>query len=95
MDPTKNTACIVKEECLLVRYLAMDVLLPRARVAEMCLPSRCLAVGIHVTVCSSEIPGSLRMQQTILFIVIAVTASGATEHTDVSILSCPTFCISY
>jgi hypothetical protein len=28
----------------------MDVLLSRARVAEVYLPSRCLAVGIHVTI---------------------------------------------
>jgi hypothetical protein len=42
---------IVKEECLPVRYLAMDVLLSRARVlAGMCLPSRCLAMGVHVTI---------------------------------------------
>jgi hypothetical protein len=47
----KNTACIVKEECLLIRCLAMDVLLFRAFAsAGMCLLSRYLAKSIHTTI---------------------------------------------
>jgi hypothetical protein len=48
--PRKTPSSIVKNACLLVRYLAMDVLLLRARVAGMCLPTRCLAIGIHVNI---------------------------------------------
>jgi hypothetical protein len=48
--PTENTAPIVKEVCLLIRCLAIDVLLfSEFACAGMCLPSRCLAMGIHVT----------------------------------------------
>jgi hypothetical protein len=36
----------------MIHCLAMDVLLLRALVpAGMCLPSRCLAMGVYVTVC--------------------------------------------
>jgi hypothetical protein len=34
----------------MVLYLAMDVLLLRVRFAGMCLPSRCLVIGIHVII---------------------------------------------
>jgi hypothetical protein len=37
MHPTENTARIIKEARLLVRYLAMDVLLSRARVLGECV----------------------------------------------------------
>jgi hypothetical protein len=51
-DHAENTASIVKEVCLLIRCLAMNVLLFRAFAsAEMYLPSRCLAVGMHVILC--------------------------------------------
>jgi hypothetical protein len=47
--PQKTRSSVVKNACLLVRYLAMDVLLLlSARVAGICLPTRCLAMGIHV-----------------------------------------------
>jgi hypothetical protein len=50
MRPAENTASIFKEACLLIRCLAMDVLFLRALArAGMCLPSRRLAMGMHVT----------------------------------------------
>jgi hypothetical protein len=49
--PRKTSSSAVKNACLLVSYVAMDVLLLlSARVAGMCLSSRCLAMGIHVTI---------------------------------------------
>jgi hypothetical protein len=48
--PQKTQFSVVKITCLLVRYLAMDVLLLRACVTETCLPTRSLAIGLHVTV---------------------------------------------
>jgi hypothetical protein len=51
--PAENTASIVKEARLLIRCQGMDVLLLRALApAGMCFPSRCLAMGIYVTICS-------------------------------------------
>jgi hypothetical protein len=51
MDHAENTASIVKEACLMIRYLATDAILLRAlALAGMCLPSRCLAVGECVTI---------------------------------------------
>jgi hypothetical protein len=48
---TQKTASIFKEACWLSRCLARDVLLLRSYAcAGMCLPSRCLAMGIHVTI---------------------------------------------
>jgi hypothetical protein len=47
--PRKTLSSVVKNACLLVRYLAIDILLLNACVAGMCLPTRCLAMGIHVT----------------------------------------------
>jgi hypothetical protein len=50
-DHTENTASIVKNACLLIRYLAVDILMLRAFTsAGMYLPSRCLAMGIHVII---------------------------------------------
>jgi hypothetical protein len=47
----QKTALNVKEAYLLIRCLPMHVLLLRAFVyAGMCLPSRCLAMGIQVTI---------------------------------------------
>jgi hypothetical protein len=47
--PQETPSSIVKEACLLVRYLAVDVLIFRAfPSAGMCLPSRCLAMDMHV-----------------------------------------------
>jgi hypothetical protein len=46
MDHAENTTFIVKEACLLIRYLAIDALLLRALAqAGMCLPSSCLATS--------------------------------------------------
>jgi hypothetical protein len=42
-----------KEVCLLIRCLAVDVLLRAFSSAAMCLPSCCLAMGIHVTIIPS------------------------------------------
>jgi hypothetical protein len=50
--PRKTPSHFVKNACLLARYLAMDGLLLRAYALGMCLPSRCLAMSICVTICS-------------------------------------------
>jgi hypothetical protein len=50
--PHVKHSLYVKEACVLVLYLAVDVLLMHVCVARMCLPSRCLAVGIHTTIFS-------------------------------------------
>jgi hypothetical protein len=48
--PRKTPSSIVKNSCLLVRYLAIDVLLFRAFAsAGMSLSTRCLAMDTHVT----------------------------------------------
>jgi hypothetical protein len=48
----KTPSYIVKEACLLTRCLAMDALLLRAYAfVGMCSPSRCLAMGLRVTIC--------------------------------------------
>jgi hypothetical protein len=53
--PWKTPSSIVQNSCLLVRYLAMDVLLLlSAYVAGMCLSARCLEKGIHVTIFNVE-----------------------------------------
>jgi hypothetical protein len=47
----KHYLSIVEETCLLLRCLAIDVLLLRASAsAGMCLPSRCLAMALYVTI---------------------------------------------
>jgi hypothetical protein len=47
----KHSLCIVEKACLLIHCLAMDVLLLRAYAsAEMCLPSRCLAMGLYIKI---------------------------------------------
>jgi hypothetical protein len=48
--PWKTPSSLVKNACLLVCYLAMDDLLLSVCVARMCSPTRCLAMGIHVTI---------------------------------------------
>jgi hypothetical protein len=49
--PQKTPSSVVKNACLLVHYLPMDVLLLlRFYASGMCLPSRCLAMGICVTI---------------------------------------------
>jgi hypothetical protein len=51
MTVKKNTDSIVKKAYLLIRCLAMEVLLLSAFAsAGICIPSRCLAMGIHVTI---------------------------------------------
>jgi hypothetical protein len=52
---TQKTAFLVKEVCLLIRCLAMDVLLRVFVSSGMCLPSCCLAADIHVTVLNRNI----------------------------------------
>jgi hypothetical protein len=53
-DHAENTASILKEACLLIRCLGVDVLLLRALApAAMCLPSRCLAVDLYITIWTS------------------------------------------
>jgi hypothetical protein len=55
---TENTASVVKKACLLIRCVTIDVLLLHALApAGMCLPSRCLAMGIHVTICCTSKTG--------------------------------------
>jgi hypothetical protein len=47
----KHRLSTAEKACLLIRCLAMDVLLLRALApAGMCLPSRCLAMGLNVTI---------------------------------------------
>jgi hypothetical protein len=47
----KYSLPIVEKACLLIRRLVMDVLLLRAYAsAGICLLSRCLAVGLYVTI---------------------------------------------
>jgi hypothetical protein len=48
--PRKTPSSVVKNACLLVPYLAMDVLtIVESITSGMCLPSRCLAMGTCVT----------------------------------------------
>jgi hypothetical protein len=50
-DHAENTTSILKEACLLIRYLAIDVLLLSSLAPKgMCLPSRCLAMGLQVII---------------------------------------------
>jgi hypothetical protein len=51
----KHSLSVVEKACLLFRCLAMDVLFLRAYAsAQMCLPSRRLAMGLYVTICSRD-----------------------------------------
>jgi hypothetical protein len=53
--PRKRRSSVVKNACLLSRYLAVDVLLLlRAYAFGVCLLSRCLAVDICVTICTKR-----------------------------------------
>jgi hypothetical protein len=45
----KHCLFIVEKTCLLIRCLAKDVMLRVLATAGMCLPSRCLAMGLYVT----------------------------------------------
>jgi hypothetical protein len=46
----KHSLSVVEKACLLIRCVAMDVMLLRVLApARMCLPSRCLAIGLYVT----------------------------------------------
>jgi hypothetical protein len=59
--PRKTPSSVVKNACLLVRYPEMDVLLLLTVYASgMCLPSRCLAMGICFTVLKFSVFFSLR-----------------------------------
>jgi hypothetical protein len=50
--PRKTLYSIVERAFLLTRFLTLEVpLLSEFACAGMCLPSRCLAMGIHVTIC--------------------------------------------
>jgi hypothetical protein len=48
--PRKTPSSVVNNACLLVRYIAMDVLLLRSYASRTFLSSRCLAMGICVTI---------------------------------------------
>jgi hypothetical protein len=48
--PRKTPSSVVKNVCLLARYIAMDVLILTAYALGMCLPNRCLATGMCVTI---------------------------------------------
>jgi hypothetical protein len=48
---TENSLCTFEKARLLIRYIATDVLL-RALAPGIFLASRCLAMGIHVTILS-------------------------------------------
>jgi hypothetical protein len=65
--PQRKHSLSTFEACLLIRCIAMDVLLLRAYAsAGICLPSRCLAMGLYVTILigplstSKQIPGKIR-----------------------------------
>jgi hypothetical protein len=50
--PRKTLSSFVKNACFLARYLSLDVLLLLTAYAlSVCLPNRCLAMGICVTIC--------------------------------------------
>jgi hypothetical protein len=49
MDPTENTPGIVDKACLPPRYLAIDLLFHAVGSAEICLATRCLAMGMART----------------------------------------------
>jgi hypothetical protein len=49
-NPRKTPSSVVQNARLLVHYLARDVLLLSACVAGLCLPTRCLAVDVHITI---------------------------------------------
>jgi hypothetical protein len=49
---TQKTAIIIKEACLVVRYLAINVLLLNAYAS-----SRCLAMDIHITLLNVQDKG--------------------------------------
>jgi hypothetical protein len=53
--PRKASFSVVKNACLSVRYLAMDVLLLSACVTETCLSTCSLAMGLQVTLCFARI----------------------------------------
>jgi hypothetical protein len=68
MHRAKNTTYIVKEAFVLIRCLAADVLLLLALApAGMCLPNRCLAVGLYVTISSCVGPGVRKLGLALLF----------------------------
>jgi hypothetical protein len=53
---TQKTQPIFEKACLLIHCLAMDVLLLRVYAsAGMCLPTRCLAMGLYVTIFNSVV----------------------------------------
>jgi hypothetical protein len=57
-------ASIVKEACLLIRCLAMDViLLLDLAPAEMCLLSRCLAMVLYVTLVAIHMATNVYMEK--------------------------------
>jgi hypothetical protein len=64
--PQETPSSVVKNACLLLRYLAVDVLLLRADASVMRLPIRCLAMGMCVTLLSSHVclgrPSALKYQ---------------------------------
>jgi hypothetical protein len=50
MDQAENSLSTVEKACLVIRCLAMDVLILRSYASVgMCLRSRCLAMGLYVT----------------------------------------------
>jgi hypothetical protein len=52
----KHSLSIVEKACLLIRCLATDVIFLRVYAfAVMCLPSRCLAMGLEVTICKTTL----------------------------------------
>jgi hypothetical protein len=57
-DHAENAASIFKEACLFLRGVAVDVLLLHALASTgICIPSRCLAMVIHITLLDTEEPG--------------------------------------
>jgi hypothetical protein len=53
--PRKTPSSMVKNACLLVRYLTVHVLLLKAYAWGLCLSRLCLAMGICVTICCDSV----------------------------------------
>jgi hypothetical protein len=75
----KHGHSTVEEACWLVRYLAIDGLLLSAFVAGICLPTRCLAMGIHVTILWNVL---VMISFTVLSTILHISNFGSIFETD-------------
>jgi hypothetical protein len=64
----KHNLSVVEKACLLIRCLTMNIILLRAYAsAGMCLASRCLAVGLYVTILFDVLQVFEKIKQKLLF----------------------------